>query len=124
MLVNFLATVNRDEVAAGRLAAIEATRADVKAFANRMVTEHSSALAKLSDGAKAGGWMSATALRFGGMVGSSDMTRMKGKGDSSRMRRGDNGTGMAVTRPRCMLAKCCGYVEVGRTRSGSSFDTL
>lgn len=44
-LVNFIATVNRDEIAAGQLAMSKATRADVKAYAQRMVEDHTNAMA-------------------------------------------------------------------------------
>lgn len=44
-LVNFITMVNRDEIAAGQLAMSKATRADVKAYAQRMVEDHTNALA-------------------------------------------------------------------------------
>ena len=103
-LVSLLVTANRDEVAAGRLAVSKAKRADVKAFGQRMVDEHTAALAKLGDQATTGGWMIPDSSAMSGMVGSSDMSRMHGKGGSVA------GTGGSMG----------GSGGMGRTGSGST----
>lgn len=43
-LVNFLTTVNRDEVALARLAVARATNADIRAYAERAMADHSNTL--------------------------------------------------------------------------------
>ena len=43
-LVNFITMVNRDQIAMGQLAMTKATRADVKAYAQRMVEDHTNAM--------------------------------------------------------------------------------
>lgn len=45
LLVNFVTTINRDEITAGQLAMTRATRPDVRAFAARVVETHKSAMA-------------------------------------------------------------------------------
>lgn len=52
-LVNFLTTVNRDEIASGKMAMSRATRADVKAYAERVISAHSKAMTDWA--AKVGG---------------------------------------------------------------------
>lgn len=44
LLVNFVTTINRDEIAAGQLAMARATRPDVRAFAAQVVETHKSAM--------------------------------------------------------------------------------
>jgi putative membrane protein len=55
-IVDLLVVANRDEIAAGKMALENATRADVKAYAQKMVEEHLAALQMLGDSAKVGGW--------------------------------------------------------------------
>lgn len=43
-LVNFITTVNRDEIALGKLALSKASRADVKAYAQKMIDDHTNAM--------------------------------------------------------------------------------
>lgn len=43
-LVNFITTVNRDEIALGRLAMMKASNADVKAYAQRLVDDHTNVM--------------------------------------------------------------------------------
>lgn len=44
LLVNFITTVNRDEIALGKLALAKASRADVKAYAQKMIDDHTNAM--------------------------------------------------------------------------------
>lgn len=55
-VVNLLTIANQDEVQAGTLAASKATRADVKAFAKKLVDDHTTAIRHLTDSASVGGW--------------------------------------------------------------------
>ena len=57
VLVSMLATENRDEIAAGRLAQQRAARPDVRAYAQRMMTEHAAELDSLKANAESGGWV-------------------------------------------------------------------
>lgn len=70
--VNLMATVDHDEIAGGRYALTRATRADVKAYAQKMIDEHSQALQQLRARAGAGAWVvpdSMPLTSMGGMTG-------------------------------------------------------
>ena len=53
-LVNFITSVNRDEIAVGKLAVSKASNADVRAYAQRLVDDHTNAMTAWAD--KVAGW--------------------------------------------------------------------
>ncbi|HYW33501.1 MAG TPA: DUF4142 domain-containing protein [Gemmatimonas sp.] len=78
-VAQLLAVVNRNEIAAGRLAGTKARNADVKAYARQMVDEHQRAMQQLTTLASSTGWM----------VDSASMSGMMGTGGGT-----GSGTGM------------------------------
>jgi putative membrane protein len=79
-VVALLAIASRDEIEAGRLALKKAKRADVKAYAQRMIDDHTKALRQLSDSGRAGGWS----------MPDSTMSSMSGKWGSDSAKRGSD----------------------------------
>jgi predicted outer membrane protein len=57
VFANLLATMNRDEISAAKLAMAKATRPDIRAYAKKMATQHAAALDSLKANADAGSWV-------------------------------------------------------------------
>lgn len=64
-----LATVNRSEVSMGQMASTKARNADVKAYAQRMVDEHTQAMQTLTTMASSAGWSIDSAAIMAGSTG-------------------------------------------------------
>lgn len=65
-VVDLLTVASRDEIEASRFAMGKATRPEVKAYAQRMIDDHTKALKMLEDSSSSGGWMKSDSMRWTG----------------------------------------------------------
>ena len=96
-VAQLLAMSNRSEISAGELASTKARNADVKSYAQQMVTEHQQAMQTLTTMSSTAGWSIDSASMMSGMSGGGTATgsagRATGTGTGTTGAGGTTGTG-------------------------------
>lgn len=77
-VAQLLAMANRSEISAGELASTKARNADVKSYAQQMVSEHQQAMSTLTTMASTAGWSIDSASMMSGMSGGGTATGSPG----------------------------------------------
>jgi predicted outer membrane protein len=98
-VAQLLAMANRNEISAGELASTKARNADVKSYAQQMVTEHQQAMQTLTTMSSTAGWSIDSASMMSGMSGGGTGTGSAGSatGTSATGAGTGAGTGSAAT---------------------------
>ena len=127
-VAQLLATVNRSEINSGQLASTKARNAEVKAYAQQMVTEHQAAMQTLTTLASSSGWSIDSAAMTGGMGGMTDSAHSAMAGGSTSAAMGGSGgmtgggvAGLAVAM-QGMQESMMKSMEQLRSVSGAAFD--
>ena len=125
-VAQFLATVNRGEMSSGELAISKATNAEVKAFAQQMVTEHQTAMQALQTMASASGWTIDSAAMASGMGGMSDSAHAAmmagGSAAASPGSTPQSGAAALTTAMQQMQQMMATSMQQLRSQSGAAFD--